>query len=153
LCSIAPPELETLDALKASGAENLRGKLLIDISNPLDFSKGMPPRLMFSGEDSLAERIQREFPDSKVVKTLNTINCQLMVDPGRVRGDHDVFMSGNDAHAKAQVATILREWFGWRNVVDLGDITTARGTEVYVLFWLKLMEAYKTAEFNIHVVR
>jgi hypothetical protein len=142
-----------MDALRAAGAANLRGKLLIDVSNPLDFSKGMPPRLLFSGEDSLGERIQRAFPEAKVVKTLNTINCQLMVDPGRVAGDHDVFMSGNDVDAKARVAGILREWFGWKHVVDLGDITTARGTEAYLLFWLQVMGAAKTADFNIHVAR
>jgi hypothetical protein len=145
--------IAALDALKAAGAKNLGGKLLIDVTNPLDFSKGMPPRLLFSGEDSLGERIQREFPEAKVVKTLNTVNCQLMVDPGRVPGDHDVFMSGNDGQAKARVSSILREWFGWKSVVDLGGITTARGTEAYVLFWLQVMGAAKTADFNVRVVR
>ncbi len=142
-----------LDALRAAGSGNLRGKILIDVSNPLDFSKGMPPRLMFSGDDSLAERIQKELPDARVVKTLNTINCQLMVDPARVPGDHDVFMSGNDPEAKARVASILREWFGWKSVVDLGGIATARGTEAYVLFWLQVMGAAKTADFNVRIVR
>lgn len=142
-----------LEALKAAGAENLRGKILIDVSNPLHFSRGMPPRLLFAGDDSLGERIQKAFPDTRVVKTLNTINCQLMVDPARVRGEHDVFMSGNDAGAKAQVALVLREWFGWEGVVDLGGIATARGTESYVLFWLQVMGAGKTADFNIRIVR
>jgi 8-hydroxy-5-deazaflavin:NADPH oxidoreductase len=142
-----------LEALKAAGGENLKGKLLIDVSNPLDFSKGMPPSLQFSGEDSLAERIQRAFPDAKVVKTLNTITAGLMVNPGKVHGDHDVFLSGNDADAKARVETILREWFGWKNVVDLGDITTARGAEAYVLLWLRLWGALKTADFNIRIIR
>jgi predicted dinucleotide-binding enzyme len=110
----------SLEALQAAGAENLRGKLLIDIANPLDFSKGMPPSLLFGGQHSLAERIQRAFPETKVVKTLNTINAEVMVNPGRVPGAHDVFVSGNDAEAKKRVAAILREWFGWQNVIDLG---------------------------------
>ena len=118
-----------VDAAKAAGAENLRDKILIDISNPLDFSKGMPPRLLFTGNDFLGEQIQHALPDTKVVKTLNTINHQVMVNPERVPGSHDVFVSGNDAAAKAHVAEILRDWFGWKSIIDLGDITTARGTE------------------------
>lgn len=101
----------------------------------------MPPTLLFRGDDSLGERIQRAFPDCQVVKTLNTINAQVMVNPGRVPGDHDVFVSGNDATAKARVAEILRNWFGWKNVIDLGDITTARGPEAYVLMWVRLWGA------------
>jgi predicted dinucleotide-binding enzyme len=100
-----------LDALKAAGTENLRGKILIDISNPLDFSKGMPPALLFPGNDSLGEQIQRAFPDTKVVKTLNTINAEVMVNPARVPGDHDVFVSGNDPDAKERVTEILQTWF------------------------------------------
>ena len=89
-----------LDALKAAGEENLGSKIIIDVSNPLDFSRGRPPSLLFPGNDSLGERIQRAFPRARVVKTLNTINAQIMVDPGRVPGSHDVFMSGNDPGAK-----------------------------------------------------
>lgn len=141
-----------VEAVKAAGADNLRGKILIDISNPLDFSKGMPPALLFAGDDSLGEQIQRALPDSKVVKSLNTINHQVMVDPDRVPGNHDVFMSGNDAAAKARVAEILGDWFGWKSVVDLGDITTARGTEAYLVLWLRLWGAVGTADFNIKVI-
>jgi predicted dinucleotide-binding enzyme len=142
-----------LEALAAAGAGNLRGKVLIDVANPLDFSRGMPPSLFVFGEDSLAERIQRALPETKVVKTLNTVNCEVMVDPGRVPGEHDVFVSGDDAAAKATVAGILRDWFGWRHVVDLGDITTARGTEAYLLMWLRLRGALGTSDLNIHVAR
>ena len=102
-----------LEVLGAAGEANLRGKVLIDTSNPLDVSKGMPPTLFVSGNDSLAERIQRAFPATRVVKALNTINAQIMVDPGRVKGDHDVFVSGNDAEAKAQVRELLAG-FGWK---------------------------------------
>jgi predicted dinucleotide-binding enzyme len=142
-----------LEALRAAGTDNLKGKILVDVSNPLEFSKGMPPTLFTGTTDSLGEQIQRAFPDTNVVKTLNTINCQVMVNPGRVAGgDHDVFMSGNDSQAKARVGEILRS-FGWKSVIDLGDITTARGTECYLLFWLRLMGAFKTADFNVKVMR
>lgn len=142
-----------LEALEAAGAGNLSGKILIDISNPLDFSKGMPPTLFFRGDDSLGEQIQRAFPDAKVVKTLNTINAEVMVNPGRVKGEHDLFVCGNDDAAKARVTEILKTWFGWKSVIDLGDITAARGTESYVLLWVRLRGALKTADFNIKVVR
>lgn len=143
----------TLEALHAAGSENLRGKILIDLSNPLDFSKGMPPTLFTGNSDSLGEQIQRAFPDTRVVKTLNTISADIMVDPSRLPGDHDVFVSGNDAEAKATVTELLKEWFGWKSVIDLGDISTARGPESYLLLWLRLWGAVKTTNFNIKVVR
>ncbi|HEX9620800.1 MAG TPA: NAD(P)-binding domain-containing protein [Polyangiaceae bacterium] len=142
-----------LDALNAAGADNLRGKVLVDITNPLDFSQGMPPMLFTGSGDSLGERIQRAFPDAKVVKTLNTVNCQVMVDPARIPGEHDVFVSGDDMDAKAEVTRMLKEWFGWKSVIDLGDITTARGTESYVLLWVRLWGSLGTADFNVKVVR
>jgi hypothetical protein len=143
----------SLEALHAAGKENLQGKVLLDLSNPLDFSKGMPPTLFVASDDSLGERIQRAFPELKVVKTLNTINCNVMVDAARIPGEHDVFVSGNDAGAKTQVKQILTEWFGWKHVVDLGDITTARGTECYLMLWLRMWGALGTPDFNIHIVR
>lgn len=143
----------SIAALEAAGAGNLEGKLLIDIANPLDFSKGMPPQLAIFNDDSLGEQIQRKFPGAKVVKTLNTVNCNLMVDPSRVPGEHTMFMSGNDAEAKAQVRGILTEWLGWRDVLDLGDISTARGTESYLPLWLRLWGALKTPDFNIAIVK
>ena len=142
-----------LDALAAAGAENLGDKILIDVSNPLVWTRGAPPTLQFHGDDSLAERIQRAFPRARVVKTLNTMTAAVMVDPGRVRGEHDVFVSGNDAAAKAQVTDLLKGWFGWKNVLDLGDLSTARGTEAYLLFWLRVRGAVGTNDFNIHVTR
>jgi 8-hydroxy-5-deazaflavin:NADPH oxidoreductase len=143
-----------LEALRAAGADNLRGKLLIDVTNPLDVSKGMPPSLAVCNTDSLGEQIQRAFPDTLVVKTLNTINCGVMVNPGKVAGgDHTAFLSGNDPSAKARVREILSGWFGWKHLLDLGDITTARGAEAYVLLWVRLWGAQQTGDFNVKVVR
>jgi predicted dinucleotide-binding enzyme len=144
----------SLEALKAAGEENLANKILIDLSNPLDFSKGFPPPLSVSNTDSLGEQIQRAFPKTKVVKTLNTVNAYLMVEPTKLAGgDHDLFLSGNDAEAKRQVEGFLRDWFGWRNIIDLGDITTARGTEQWFALWVRLYGALKSAEFNLKIIR
>jgi len=143
----------SLEALKLAGAKNLKGKILVDISNPLDFSKGMPPTLTVCNTDSIGEQIQRTFPDAKVVKTLNTISHTLMVTPQIVPGLHDIFMSGNDAKAKAKVHEIMTEWFGWKSVIDLGDITTARGTEMYLALWLRLLAVNQTRNFNIRIMK
>ena len=143
----------SLEALRAAGAANLEGKILVDVANPLDFSKGMPPSLTIMNTDSLGEQIQREFPETRVVKSLNTVNAQIMVDPSRVPGDHDVFVSGNDAGAKARVTELLTNGFGWARVIDLGDITTARGTEAYLLLWIRLWGALGSPEINIRVMR
>jgi len=144
----------SIDALKAAGAGNLKGKVLIDLSNPLDFSKGMPPTLFAGNTDSLGERIQAAFPDTKVVKTLNTVTAEIMVNPGKIGGgDHHMFISGNDAGAKSTVGEFLKTQFGWKNLVDLGDITAARGQESYLPLWLRLWGSLKTGEFNIKIVR
>jgi len=142
----------SVDAVKSAKKE-LAGKVLVDVTVPLDFSGGFPPTLFVSGTDSLGERVQRELPDTKVVKALNTVNCEVMVDAARAGGDSDIFVSGNDAEAKATVSRFLREQFGWTNVVDLGDITTARGTEAYLLLWVRLWGTLKTADFNIKIVK
>lgn len=143
----------TLPALEAAGAANLEGKLLIDISNPLDFSKGMPPTLSICNDDSLGERIQRAYPKAKVVKTLNTLTAALMVNPASLAGgDHTIFLSGNDAAAKEKAADILKS-FGWKQILDLGDITTARGTEMMLPVWLRLWGALRTPMFNYKIVR
>jgi predicted dinucleotide-binding enzyme len=143
-----------LDVVRSAGEENLAGKILIDISNPLDFSGGFPPSLSVSNTDSLGEQLQRALPDTKVVKTLNTVNALVMVDPGSVAGgDHHLFVSGDDAGAKAEVTRLLGEWFGWRDVIDLGDITTARGTEMYLALWVRLIGPMGSPSFNIKVVR
>ena len=142
----------SLPALDAAGDANLRGKILIDVSNPLDFSRGMPPTLLIANTDSLGEQIQRTHPDSKVVKALNTMNCNVMVNPGLVKGEHDVFISGDDAEAKAKVTELLRT-FGWKNVVDAGDISAARGQEMLLILWARLFGALQTPTFNFHVAR
>lgn len=144
----------SLDALAAAGAGNLAGKVVIDLANPLQPDSGMPPELAFCNTESLGERIQDAFPDARVVKTLNTINAAVMVDPASVPDSHNVFVSGNDAAAKSQVTELL-ESFGWPAdaVIDLGDISTARGAEMYLALWLRLMLAGGSARFNIRVVR
>ena len=144
----------SLDALNAAGAENLSGKVLVDVSNALDFSQGPPPIVGVSIDDSLGERIQRAFPEARVVKALNTMNTTVMVDPSVIAGEHDVFVSGNDEEAKARVVELL-ESFGWPadRILDLGDITAARGQELYVAFWVRLMGPAGGPSFNIHVVR
>ena len=143
-----------LGALQAAGAENLAGKVLIDVTNPLDFSAGFPPTLFVSSTDSLGEQIQRAFPSARVVKTLNTVNCLVMVDPSRVPGEHSVFVAGEDATAK-DVARDLLGTFGWKDadVVDLGGIRAARGTEMYLPLWLSLLQVIGSGDFNINVVR
>jgi predicted dinucleotide-binding enzyme len=143
----------SLEALKQAGAANLKGKILIDIANPLDFSRGMPPALLVSNTDSLGEQIQRAFPDVKVVKTLNTVNANLMVNPALLPEEHAVFVSGNDAEAKATVILLLKEGFGWQSVIDLGDITTARGVEMMLPLWVSLMGTLGTAMFNFKIVK
>lgn len=143
----------SLDALAAAGEDELAGKILVDLSNPLDFSKGFPPRLSVCNDDSLGEQIQRALPRTKVVKTLNTMANPIMVDPALLPGDHEVFVSGNDAEAKGVVSRLLREQFGWRRVTDLGDISTARGTEAWLLLWVRLYGALGTPEFNLHLQR
>lgn len=143
----------SLAALKAAGAANLDGKILVDIANPLDFSQGMPPSLNPVNTDSLGEQIQRAFPAVKVVKTLNTMNAHLMVDPGSVAdGDHSVFVSGNDADAKRAVTELLGS-LGHTDVIDLGDITTARGSEMLLPIWLRLWGALGTPAFNFKIAR
>ncbi|GAB4496981.1 MAG: NAD(P)-binding domain-containing protein [Saprospiraceae bacterium] len=145
----------TLDALRAADAANLRGKILIDISNPLDFSKGMPPSLFVCNTDSLGEQIQREFPDAKVVKTLNIVNCEVMVNAGKSspsdRGT--MFVSGNDADAKQLVINNFLTPWGWSDVIDLGDITTARGTEMLLPIWVRTWGATGNGHFAFKVVR
>ena len=144
----------SLDALRAAGEDRMAGKILMDIANPLDFSRGMAPTLFVSNDDSLAERIQKAFPRVRVVKTLNTVTASLMVDPRSLAGgEHDMFVCGNDPAAKTEVAGYLRDWFGWKNVTDLGDITNARGTESYLLLWVRMYGQMKTAHFNLRIVK
>jgi 8-hydroxy-5-deazaflavin:NADPH oxidoreductase len=142
-----------LAALAAAGVENLAGKVLIDVTNPLTFETGRLT-LTVCNTDSLGEQIQRAFPDARVVKTLNTIGNQVMIHPERVPGAHSVFVSGDDAEAKQSVTGML-ESFGWPadSVIDLGGIETARGTEMYLVLWIEMMQAGGTPDFNVNVVR
>ncbi len=141
----------TLDVLNTAQANNLNGKILIDLSNPIDQS---PNGLVLTvcNTDSLGEQIQRAFPETRVVKTLNTVNSNVMVDPAKLLETTDIFVSGNDIEAKATVVTILRDWFGWRSVIDLGDITTARGVEMFLPLWRSLRNVIPALRFNIKVV-
>jgi predicted dinucleotide-binding enzyme len=142
----------SIPALTAAAA-GLTSKLLIDITNSLDFSKGFPPSLFTGNTDSLGEQAQRLLPDTRVVKALNHVTARVMVDAGLVaHGDHDALICGNDPGAKAEVTKILKEWFGWQRVVDLGDITAARGIESYVALWVRLYGALGTANFNIKLM-
>jgi predicted dinucleotide-binding enzyme len=142
----------SLAVLTAAGAGNLAGKVLIDIANPLDFSHGQPPSLDPVNTDSLAEQIQARFPDAKVVKALNCMNIAVGVDPSRVPGEHTTFIAGDDAGAKKAVTDLLVA-FGWppAAVIDLGDITAARGTEMVLPLWLRLWGTLGHPDFNIHI--
>lgn len=144
--------VHSLAALAAAGDENLEGKILVDLANPLDFSRGFPPTLSVGNDDSLGEQIQRAHPRLKVVKALNTINCLLMVDPSRVPGNHTIFVAGDDAAAKEEVLAVLGE-FGWApgQVIDGGGISFARGTEAYLHLWVRLYGALQTPDFNVEI--
>lgn len=144
----------SLAALDAAGADNLQGKVVLDVANVLDFSAGFPPTLTVVNTDSLGEQIQRAFPAARVVKSLNTVNCLVMVEPSRVPGDHQVFVAGEDESAKRTV-TDLVQTFGWPrdSIIDLGGIRAARATEMYMPLWLSLMQTLGHPDFNINVVR
>ena len=141
-------------ALEEAGADALGERILIDASNPLDFSKGMPPTLSVCNTDSLGEQLQKAFPRVRLVKALNTITATLMVKPEAVNGgDHTLFLCGNDADAKETVKRWLGEWFGWQEIVDLGDVTAARGREMYLPLWLRTWGALGSPMFNVKIVR
>lgn len=142
----------TLDVLALAGADALAGKVLVDISNPLDFSTGFPPTLSVKDTDSLGEQVQRAFPDARVVKTLNTLTASLIVEPTSLGASSTVFVSGDDAAAKATVVELLTS-FGHDDVIDLGGIETARGAEMLLPLWLRLMGGLGTHLFNVKVVR
>jgi predicted dinucleotide-binding enzyme len=143
----------SIEALGLAGAGKVGGKILIDAANELDHSQGMPPGALASQERCLAEKIQTTFPNLKVVKSLNTIAAPVMVNPKSVGGgDHTVFVSGNDGDAKAQVTKLLKS-FGWTDVLDLGDIGSARGPEMYMAMWIRLWGATQTGMLNVKVVR
>jgi hypothetical protein len=144
----------TIEAFKMAGEDNCAGKTVLDISNPLDFSKGFPPSLFIGNTDSLGEALQRAVPKAKVVKALNTMSCVLMVNPRALPDTHHTFVAGNDEGAKTQVKGLLAA-FGWKpdEIIDVGDITGARATEAYLPFWARLYGSIKTGNFNIKIVR
>jgi predicted dinucleotide-binding enzyme len=146
--------LVSIEALTAAGAENLAGKVLLDVANPLDYSEGFPPRVVQPDGRSLAEQIQSTFPEARVVKTLNTMNTVVMTDPRLLAGPHTVFVAGNDAEAKALAADLLRG-FGWgsEEILDVGGIAGSRGLELYLALWLTLIGSFGTPAFNVGVVR
>jgi predicted dinucleotide-binding enzyme len=141
-----------LSAPAAAGAANLRGKVLIELGNPLEYSKGFPPRSLANDDSSLAEQIQQAFPDAKVVKTLNTMFAPVMVNPKLVPGDSTVFVCGNDDLAKATVSEILKD-FGWTDILDLGDISSARALEMLLPLTLRNFGAIGHSNFNLKEVR
>ncbi len=144
----------SLEALTAAGAANLKGKVLVDVANPLDFSQGMPPFLMpqYAGPTSLAEQIQAAFPDANVVKAFNTVAAAVMVQPALVPGDHDLFIAGNDASSKAAVTEIAKG-FGWTHIIDLGDIKGARATESLLPIWVRIWNVTGGFHHNFHLAR
>jgi predicted dinucleotide-binding enzyme len=144
----------TLDAIRLAGSENFKAKTVIDISNPLDFSRGMPPSLFpqFSNTNSLAEEIQKALPEANVVKTLNIVNCEVMVDAKKTGGDPTMFVAGNSAKAKDEVKGILKQ-FNWSDTIDLGDVTGARGMEMILPIWVRTMQATQNRYFGFKIVR
>jgi 8-hydroxy-5-deazaflavin:NADPH oxidoreductase len=147
------PGEHAIEVLEAAGEENLSGKVLVDVSNALDHSGGPPPVVGISNRESVGEMIQRAFPDARVVKTLNTVNADVMVDPARVPGEHVMPVCGNE-EAKRAAAELLGE-FGWPadRIVDLGDISAAIGMEMYVVYWVRLWQALGSTSFNVAICR
>ena len=142
----------SMAAVGAAAAAN--GTVVLDVSNPLDFSAGFPPTLSVANTDSVGEQLQRAFPAARVVKTLNTVNARIMVEPGLVPGEHHIFVAGEDDEAKRVAVDLLGE-LGWppARVIDLGGIRAARSTEMYLPLWLSLMGAVGSPMFNIQVVQ
>ena len=140
-----------LDALAAGG--DLAGKVILDVSNPLDFSGGFPPTLSVSNTDSVAEQLQRAHPEARVVKSLNTVNAGLMVAPGSLAdGDHTIFVAGDDAEARALVRELL-QGLGWADIVEFEALDAARGLEMWLPLWVRLMQNLGHANFNLKLVR
>jgi 8-hydroxy-5-deazaflavin:NADPH oxidoreductase len=140
-----------LDALASGG--DLTGKVVLDVSNPLDFSGGFPPTLSVSNTESLAEQLQAAHPEARVVKSLNTLTAALMVAPTSLAdGDHTIFVAGDDSEARATVAGLLRE-LGWSDIVEFEALEAARGMEMWLPLWLRLMQSFGSANFNLKLVR
>lgn len=144
----------SLEALRLAKPDNLRGKILVDVTNPLNFSQKSGPSLYIAGGmDSLSEQVQRTASGAYVVKALNMVTADVMVEPDKIGGSHDTFIAGNDDVAKTKVTTLLKEGFGWQNVHDLGDLSGARAMEGYLLLWIRLWNRLGTPYFNIHIAK
>jgi predicted dinucleotide-binding enzyme len=141
----------SLAALQAVGPA-LHGKVVIDASNPLDLSRGFPPSLFVSNTDSLAEQLQQALPEARLVKMFNTMAHEVMVDPAGLGQESTIFVAGNDTAARQTAADLARE-LGWVDVLDLGDLTAARGLEMYIPLWLRIYGAVGRPLFNIKVIR
>jgi predicted dinucleotide-binding enzyme len=142
----------TLDVIHLAGPGAFTAKVVVDVSNPLDFSKGLPPTLLFCNTNSLGEEVQKALPTARVVKTLNTVNCQVMVEPRKSGGEPTMLLCGNDAQAKTQVGVLLKS-LGWKDLLDLGDISRSRGTEMLLPLWLSLWQATGTPLVSVKVLR
>ena len=143
----------SLEVLEKTGRKNLDGKILVDVTNPLDLSRGMPPSLLICNTESLGERIQEMLPETRVIKAFNTMNAEVMVNPGLLPGDHDLFICGNDAATKSWFADFLAEEIGWKSILDLGDIKSPRGMEMILPIWINLYMKFQSGRFNFRVVR
>jgi 8-hydroxy-5-deazaflavin:NADPH oxidoreductase len=141
----------TLEVIRTVGAAAFEEKVVVDVSNPLDFSRGMPPSLLICNTDSLGEQVQKALPLAKVVKTLNTVNCEVMVNPAKA-GHPTMFMAGNDTDAKTLVIAMLKD-FGWSDVADLGDIKAARGMEMVLPLWLSVWARLGHPHFGLKLVQ
>lgn len=142
-----------LAALEMTGSEALEGKTLVDVSNPLDFSRGMPPSLLVCNTDSLGEQIQKQLPNTSVIKAFNTLTAELMVNPGNLPGDHDLFICGNDKAAKDRLTAFCKNELGWKSIIDLGGIESARGMEMVLPLWVNLYMNFQSGIFNFKIVR
>jgi predicted dinucleotide-binding enzyme len=137
---------------EALGQVDLDGKVLLDVANPLDFSAGFPPTLTVKDTDSLAEQLQRAFPQSRVVKSLNTVNASVMVDPAALPEPTTMFLAGDDAAARAVVRSLLTD-LGWVDVIEFESLDAARGMEMWLPLWVRLMGPLGTPAFNLRLVR
>jgi predicted dinucleotide-binding enzyme len=147
-----------LDVVKGINEENLRNKIVVDVTNPLDFTKGMPPRILeeLGNSTSVGEEIQKLLPNSYVVKTLNTVNYKLMVDARLINSaDHNLFVCGNNLDAKNKVMHLLVDSFHWKadRVLDLGGIEMSRCVEAIVPFWVAVYQKLGTPLFNFSIVK
>jgi predicted dinucleotide-binding enzyme len=149
LCLKGDAELEVV---RSVGAGVFLSKIVVDVSNPLDFSRGMPPSLSICNTNSLGEEVQKALPSAKVVKTLNIVNCEVMIEPGKAGEQPTMFICGNDAEAKGRVTALLKT-LGWTDIIDLGDITKSRSTEMLLPVWLSLMQTLGHPYFGFKVVR